>query len=257
MELAAALLLGSDDVIADVLPTYRTDALLVTQHEDRYDDRLTVRTNLIDSYELLLGFCERWMPGPFVLDGTQRVSARSVIARELVANMLMHREYSSPFLSRLVIDNEGIRTRNPSRSIYSGRITLDNLDPTPKNPIIANAFNQMGRAEELGSGTRNLYKYSKLYSGHEPVLEDGGFFEAFVCIPSSQTTSGTSHPDSVAEVDRTILAALSTDTPQPISSVVSATNLKERTVRRHLSALVEQGRVVSDGTGRWRTYRKV
>lgn len=144
---------------------------------------------------------------------------------------------------------------SPSRSIYSGRITLDNLDPTPKNPVIANMFNQMGRAEELGN-TRNLYKYSRLYSSYEPVLEDGDFFEALVHIPAPQAKSHASNSAGAVDVDEAILAALSADASQPISSVVSATNLKERTVRRYLSALVEQSRVISDGTERWRTYRR-
>ena len=31
-------------------------------------------------------------------------------------------------------------------------MTPENLDPTPKNPVVANFFTQMGRSEELGSG---------------------------------------------------------------------------------------------------------
>lgn len=50
----------------------------------------------------------------------------------------------------------------------------ENLDPMPKNPIIANSFTQMGRSEELGSGVRNLYKCSLLYTGRLPKMSDGG-----------------------------------------------------------------------------------
>lgn len=62
-------------------------------------------------------------------------------------------------------------------------MTLESLDPTHKNPIIANFFTQMGRSEELGSGTRSLYKFSRLYTGRDPVLEDGDQFTAFVPAP--------------------------------------------------------------------------
>lgn len=54
LTLAAALLLGTDDVIADVAPVYRTDALVQRENSNRYDDRITVRTNLIDSYDQLV-----------------------------------------------------------------------------------------------------------------------------------------------------------------------------------------------------------
>ena len=36
----------------------------------------------------------------------------------------------------------------------------------------------MGRADELGSGTRNLYHYTRLYSNADPVLEEGDTFTA-------------------------------------------------------------------------------
>ena len=106
---------------------------------------------------------------PFVLDAGVRVSARNIICRELVSNLLIHREYTHPLIARLVIGNDGIHTENASRALFEGRVTLDDFNPMPKNPIIAGFFTQIGRADELGSGTRNLYKYSRLYSGREPV----------------------------------------------------------------------------------------
>ena len=36
---------------------------------DRYDDRLVVRTNLIEAYDLLSDFAKRHLPDRFVLDG--------------------------------------------------------------------------------------------------------------------------------------------------------------------------------------------
>lgn len=54
--LAAVLLLGDDDVIGDVCPAYKTDAVFRMSDSDRYDDRLVVRTNLIESYDLLSEF---------------------------------------------------------------------------------------------------------------------------------------------------------------------------------------------------------
>lgn len=100
-----------------------------------------------------------------------------------MCNCLIHREFVSPHIARITIDGEGIRTRNASRALFAGPVTLESLDPTPKNPIIANFFTQMGRSEELGSGTRSLYKFSRLYTGKDPVFEDGDQFTAFVPAP--------------------------------------------------------------------------
>jgi ATP-dependent DNA helicase RecG len=38
----------------------------------------------------------------------------------------------------------------------------------------------IGRADQLGSGIRNLYKYTKLYSGGEPELIEGDIFKTII-----------------------------------------------------------------------------
>ena len=89
---AAVLLLGKDDVIADVFPAYRTDALLRIVNVDRYDDRETVATNLVEAFGRLMAFGEKHLPDKFWLEGSSRVSLRGKILREVVANSLVHRE---------------------------------------------------------------------------------------------------------------------------------------------------------------------
>jgi predicted HTH transcriptional regulator len=42
-------------------------------------------------------------------------------------------------------------------------------EPFPKNPHIAQIFAQMGRSEELGTGVRKVYKYSKSYAGRSEI----------------------------------------------------------------------------------------
>ncbi len=69
---------------------------------------------------------------------------------------------------------------NANKAINPGVITLSNLKPYSKNPIIANFFHQIGRADELGSGVRNLYHYVKLYSGAEPIFDEEDVFRLTV-----------------------------------------------------------------------------
>ena len=38
-------------------------------------------------------------------------------------------------------------------------IDLTSYEPYPKNPKIAKVFKEIGLADELGSGVRNIYKY--------------------------------------------------------------------------------------------------
>lgn len=71
-------------------------------------------------------------------------------------------------------------TENACRASKDGEITPDNLEPIPKNPIIASFFNQIGNADELGSGTKNLFKYTRYYSGEYPQLIERDIFKIIV-----------------------------------------------------------------------------
>ena len=273
--LAAVALLGKEDTILDVMPLYRTDAVLRRVETDRYDDRLICRSNLVRAYDELVGFCEKWLPDSFVLDGGQRKSARDVIVRELVCNCLIHREFVSPHIARITIDRGGIRTNNASRALFAGPVTLESLDPTPKNPIIANFFTQMGRSEELGSGTRNLYKFSRLYAGKDPVLEDGDQFTAFVPAPPvmasvaenevdhdaatdaerSGAVIGSRRNRTRAEVERAVDDLIARYGSFPASAISErVASVGERTVRRYLADMVKEGKLASIPRGRSTTY---
>ena len=91
-----------------------------------------------------------------------------------------HREFSSSYTSKFVIEKERMYVENANRAANGGFITVDNLEPNPKNPIIAAFFRNIGYADQLGSGVRNLFKYSKYYSGQEPQFIEGDVFRIIV-----------------------------------------------------------------------------
>lgn len=178
--LAAVMLLGKDDVIQDVAPTYVTDALVRKVNVDRYDDREVIKTNLIESFEQLMEFARKHLSDKFYLEGDQRKSLRNIIAREMLVNTLIHRELTSSFIAKFVIEKKKIYVENANRATKDGVITSENLEPNPKNPIIAAFFRNIGYADQLGSGVRNLYKYSRLYSGKDPEFKEGDVFRITV-----------------------------------------------------------------------------
>lgn len=73
-------------------------------------------------------------------------------------------------------------TENANKVYRYGQISAENFTPYPKNPIIANFFSNISRADELGSGVRNLYKYTKIYAGGEPFLFEDDVFRIEVPI---------------------------------------------------------------------------
>lgn len=125
------------------------------------------------------------MPDKFFLEDTNRVSLRNVLAREMLSNTLMHREFSSSYAAKFVIEQDRMYVENANRAVREGKITPDNLEPNPKNPIIASFFRNIGWADQLGSGVRNLFKYSKFYSGKEPQFMEGDVFRIIVPLDIS------------------------------------------------------------------------
>ena len=178
--LAALMLLGKDDVILNVAPTYVTDALVRKVNVDRYDDREIVKTNLIESYNQLLEFGRKNLPDKFFLEGVVNKSLRNTIVREMVSNTLMHREFTSSYTAKFVIEKDRMYVENANRASKEGFITVDNLEPNPKNPIIAAFFRNIGYADQLGSGVRKLFKYSKYYSGKDPEFIEDDVFRIIV-----------------------------------------------------------------------------
>ena len=98
----------------------------------------------------------------------------------MVSNTLMHREFSSSYTAKFVIEKDKMYVENASRATRQGNITLEELEPNPKNPVIANFFRNIGYADQLGSDVRNLFKYSRLYSGEDPEFIEGDIFKIIV-----------------------------------------------------------------------------
>lgn len=191
--LAAILLFGTDQLIMSVLPQHKTDAIFRVFNTDRYDDRDVVLTNLLESYDRLMAFGKKHLNDTFHLDGIQSVSARDNILREIVSNLLAHRDFSNAYVAKLIIEKNCIYTENANLSHGHGVLNIATFEPFSKNPPISKVFREIGLADELGSGMRNTYKYTKMYSGGEPQFIEGDVFR--ITIPLSEAASVTVGPE--------------------------------------------------------------
>ncbi|MDP3487631.1 MAG: AAA family ATPase, partial [Bacillota bacterium] len=189
--LAAVLLLGTDELIRSVLPHHRTDAILRKEDVDRYDDRDDIRTNLIESYERLRSFISKHLADKFYLEKDQRISLRDIIFREVISNLLIHREFTNPYPAKLVILRDCVYTENSNKPHGIGVIDPSSFSPYPKNPTIAKFFKEIGWVDELGSGVRNVHKYSLLYSGAKPAFVEGDVFKATIPLVPQVTPQDT------------------------------------------------------------------
>ena len=99
------------------------------------------------------------------------------------------------------IEEDRMYTENANRSSGDGIITPDNMEPNPKNPIIASFFRNIGWSDRLGSGVRNIFKYSKYYSGEEPEFVEGDVFRIIVPLNEDYSYDNPQN-DSIDEFKR-------------------------------------------------------
>ena len=261
--LAAVMLLGKDDVILDIVPAYVTDALLRRVNIDRYDDREIIQTNLIESYERLMEFGRKHLLDKFFLEDDQRKSLRNIITREMIANTLIHREYTSSYQAKFVIEKERMYVENANRASQNIVITPDNMEPIPKNPIIASFFRNIGYADQLGSGVRNLFKYSKFYSGNDPEFIEGDIFKIIVPLDEgnreeqttqsvTQTTQSVTQTTQPKENDpeKNIMELIEQNPFLSQKQMAEKLNLNKNTLKYYIKKMKEKGVIERVGTNR-------
>ena len=256
--LAAILLFGKDNSIMSVLPQHKTDAIFRVENKDRYDDRDVVITNLIDSYDRLIEFGQKHLNDLFVLDGIVNVNARDRILREIVSNTLAHRDYSSGFPAKMIIDDERITVENSNLAHGMGALDLKKFEPFPKNPAISKVFREIGLADELGSGMRNTYKYTQLYSGQNPVFEEGDIFRTIIPLKKivTQKVGGGNVPRNVPrmspeELKSKIVEMIKNDSKVSRKFMAETLGVSEKTITRYIKEIPNIQYVGKGKNGHW------
>lgn len=252
--LAAILLFGKDSAIMSACPQHKTDMIFRVQNLDRYDDREVITTNLLESYDRMNAFAKKHLSDPFVLDGMQSVSARDTILREIISNSLVHRHYSSGYVAKIVIEKNRMFLENGNKSHGYGNLDLNTFEPFSKNPIISKVFREIGLADELGSGMRNTYKFTRLYSGKKPQFIEGDIFKTIIPLNEiSMLKSGPKSSDQVSDqvgdqvgdqVSEKILEFCSVArTKKEISEYIGYKNLTYMT-RTYLDSLLKSNKLM-------------
>ena len=178
LKYAALILFGTEDAITELMPRYRFEAVFhmctyaqyndMSQFPSRYDDRRTIRQNLIQVYDQLGAFVERYLPDKFYLPANtmQRQNLRWDLFREIVGNLCVHTDFSSSYACFFHVFKDRVVTKNPTRllpEIPEGELTIQQLSNYTKNPLLVRVFHELNWAEDLGSGTRNILRYAPLY----------------------------------------------------------------------------------------------
>ncbi len=127
-------------------------------------------------------------------------------------------------------------------------------------------FVNIGYADSLGSGVRNLYKYTKIYSNAEPNFEENDVFRLSVPMrPAGATLTSDRESNEVTEVtekvtdvtEKKIIELLKDNSKYKTAELAEMLDISRKTVSIKLKKLREKGiieRVGSDRKGYWNIY---
>lgn len=149
------------------------------------------------------------------------------------------------------------------------------MEPNQKNPKISAFFRTIGLADRLGSGVRNLFKYSKLYSGADPEFKEGDVFRIIVPLndeysfdfgnkTTDKTTDKTTNKTtdkkeclSLTETEQKIVELLKIDSTISQSRIAETVGLSYDGIRYAMKQLKEKGIVERKGSkkfGEWEIH---
>ena len=198
------------------------------------------------------------MNDPFHLEGDARISLREKIFRELVSNIIAHREYADARPATIMIYKDRVEFKNPNHANGKGPINPNSFVPRPKNPVISRFMIQLGRAEELGSGITNVTKYLPFYTkgGEAIFIEDSMFTTVIPLIPATKANYVKETP---GKTPGKILSLLKENPNLTIPELAEKTGKSESAVERSVRKLRESKhlkRIGPDKGGHWQVMEK-
>ena len=149
-------------------------------------------------------------------------------------------------------------TENANKAKRIGNIDIKAFSPYPKNPKIAKFFKEIGLADELGSGVKNMVKYTKIYSGGVPEFKENDIFTTI--IPLNATVNDTVNAtvnDTVKlnKTEKAIIDLIKQNNNITQKDLSIQLNVSESTVKRNTNKLKKKGlldREGSDKNGYWK-----
>ena len=126
------------------------------------------------------------------------------------------------------------------------------------NPLIAKFFTQIGRADTLGSGVRNLYKFAKIYSDSEPVLEEGDVFKTTILLTRKEVVKNNIQLAPENTNESKVIIFVKEKGVVSAAEIQNALGFKSRTsVQRIITKLLSEGKILKSGTGKNTVYTAV
>ena len=242
----------------------------------RFQDDITIKdsdrtkSDILTQIDEVLNFVKKHINLEIIITGEPRNIQRwqypMEAIREIVLNMIIHRDYRSSSDSIVKVFDDRIEFYNPGR--LPDNITVDDLlsnnyRSTPRNKKIAETFKDMGLIEKYGSGIRRIIDYFKDENRRLPQftnISDGFMVTVFVDDNKAKsmkkyTEKGTEKGTEKLTKNQQMILDYITSNPQiTIVELTSTVNISASKIKENISKLKIKGylkRIGPDKGGYW------
>mgnify|MGYP005843571787 CR=1 FL=1 len=142
-------------------------------------DSISLNTDLFTEVDEILAFIRKHLMVEYIITGeaqrTERFDYPTDAIREIVINMIVHRDYRNSSASIIKIFDDRIEFFNPG-NLYDGLTVNDllsgNYTSKTRNKLIAKAFKEVGLIERYGTGIRRILDICTRYGTIPPKIEE-------------------------------------------------------------------------------------
>ena len=154
------LLFGTDQAVRLALTRDMLDCRARRGSNERWDERVLMTRNIIQSLRTAVGFVGRHVGiDGATLDGLQAISGEAdyIAMREALVNLFIHQDYADQrTVAQIEITVDRAMFFNAGKSLVSVEALVDGGKSQARNPLIGRALRLIGFAALAGSGLRAL-----------------------------------------------------------------------------------------------------
>ncbi len=243
-------------------------------------DSISLNTDIFTEVDEIIAFIKKHLMVEYIITGepqrTERFDYPLDAIREIVINMVVHRDYRDSSGSIIKILDDRIEFFNPG-NLYGG-ITIDDLltgnySSKTRNKLIAKAFKEVGLIERYGSGIRRIIDICSNYGVKQPVFEE--VFNGFRVVLFKEKTDVTKDVKdtikdtandtvkdtvkvAISKNQKTILELITARNNITAEELVDIVGINLRNIKLNISKLKAKGmiqRIGPDKGGYWKVLK--
>jgi ATP-dependent DNA helicase RecG len=227
--------------------------------ETTITDSFTSHSDLTSQIGEALQFITKHITRAYIITGDAQRKERWEFPleaiREIVVNMIVHRDYTSPSESSIKIFKDRIEFFNPgklAKGLTVDRLLSGDYTSTIRNKQIASVLKDAGIIERYGSGIKRILERFSMYGLGQPVFEE--LQEGFRVTIFRATQKTIQKATQKISTKDHILQLLKENPRLTRAELAIALGKSEHTIKEHIAQLKKKGalrRVGSDRNGYW------